>query len=291
MNKSFTLIEILVVIVIIGILSGFIIVSVSGVSDKARVAKGQAFANSLKNSLMMNLVAEYKFNGSGISDGQPATTDYTKDTWGNNNGTIGGSPLVRSGSNCLADSCLEFNGSTDYVNAGTGTTITNLSEKTVIFWIKTSDGLAGGCAWYAGYWDSPYGDMAYGYTNDNKMTVYLKNTAGTAVSWYKVIELSSNKWKQMGYTWNGSTARLIDDGNFVSTTLSLNGTIGSTVANSIGSGNGYFKGLIDELRIYSKAVSSWEIKQDYYAGLNKLMAKDEMEKQEYSQKMNQLASN
>ncbi|MFA6374475.1 MAG: prepilin-type N-terminal cleavage/methylation domain-containing protein, partial [Candidatus Paceibacterota bacterium] len=40
MNKSFTLIEILVVIVIIGILSAFIIVSMAGVSDKATIAKG-----------------------------------------------------------------------------------------------------------------------------------------------------------------------------------------------------------------------------------------------------------
>ncbi|MFA5232599.1 MAG: LamG domain-containing protein [Candidatus Paceibacterota bacterium] len=291
MSKSFTLIEILVVIVIIGILSAFIIVSMAGVSDKARVAKGQAFANSLKNSLMMNLVAEYKFNASGVADGQPATADYVKDSWGSNNGSIGGAPLVRTGSNCLADSCLEFNGTNDNINIGTGTTITNLSEKTVIFWIKSSDGYANGCAWYAGYWNDPYGDMAYGYAAENKMTVYLKNTAGTTVSWYKVIELSPNKWKQMGYTWNGSTARLIDDGNFVSNTLSLGGTMGSTTSNLIGAGNGYFKGLIDEFRIYNKAIGSSEVKQDYYSGLNKLLAKNEMEKQEYSQKINQLASN
>ena len=62
MNKrtAFTLIELLVVIAIIGILSGLIIVSVSGAAQKATIAKAQIFSNSLRNSLMMNMVAEFK---------------------------------------------------------------------------------------------------------------------------------------------------------------------------------------------------------------------------------------
>jgi len=63
MKKSFTLIEILVVIVIIGILSAFIIVSMSGVSQKATIAKGQAFANSLKNALMIT----WSLNGNSMN--------------------------------------------------------------------------------------------------------------------------------------------------------------------------------------------------------------------------------
>ena len=80
MSKSFTLIEILVVIVIIGILSAFIIVSMVGVSDKARIAKSQAFANSLRNSLLINLVSEWKLN-----DGSGTTAS---DSWSANTGTL-----------------------------------------------------------------------------------------------------------------------------------------------------------------------------------------------------------
>jgi prepilin-type N-terminal cleavage/methylation domain-containing protein len=43
MNKSFTLIEILVVIVVIGVLSAFILVGMSSITSSANIAKSQAF--------------------------------------------------------------------------------------------------------------------------------------------------------------------------------------------------------------------------------------------------------
>ena len=42
---AFTLIELLVVIAVIGILSGLIVVSMSGVTNKATIAKAQVFSN------------------------------------------------------------------------------------------------------------------------------------------------------------------------------------------------------------------------------------------------------
>ena len=56
-KKAFTLIELLVVIAIIGILSGLIVVTMSGVTQKARIAKAQAFSNSLRNALCRRWVA------------------------------------------------------------------------------------------------------------------------------------------------------------------------------------------------------------------------------------------
>jgi prepilin-type N-terminal cleavage/methylation domain-containing protein len=77
--KAFTLIELLVVIAIIGILSGLIVVTMSGVTAKATIAKGQVFSNSLRNALMLNLAAEYRLDGN------------ANDSWGSNNGTWYGS--------------------------------------------------------------------------------------------------------------------------------------------------------------------------------------------------------
>ena len=72
MNKllktAFTLIELLVVIAIIGILSGLIVVSMSGVTEKANIAKSQVFSNSLRNSLMINTVSQYNFNDSNLQE-------------------------------------------------------------------------------------------------------------------------------------------------------------------------------------------------------------------------------
>ncbi|MDD4531537.1 MAG: type II secretion system protein, partial [Candidatus Pacebacteria bacterium] len=110
LKKSFTLIELLVVIAIIGILSGLIVVTMNGVTAKANIAKSQVFSNSLRNALMLNLVSEWKFDGSGLSDGATANTSYFVDTWSQKNGSVTATPpTVLSGNNCVSNSCLAFN--------------------------------------------------------------------------------------------------------------------------------------------------------------------------------------
>jgi prepilin-type N-terminal cleavage/methylation domain-containing protein len=100
LKQAFTLIELLVVIAIIGILSGLIVVSMSGVTQKATIAKAQVFSNSLRNSLMLNLISEWKLDGN------------ANDSWsGGNNGTWYGS---EEGTNTSAnyrpsDECVSGN--------------------------------------------------------------------------------------------------------------------------------------------------------------------------------------
>ena len=115
---GFTLIELLVVIAIIGILSGLIITTMSGATESARIAKLKVYSNSVRDTLGANLVSEWKFDGSGKLDGETASAVYVKDTWGNNTGTISGTPKVYSGSSCVSGSCLNFNGSTDFIDYG-----------------------------------------------------------------------------------------------------------------------------------------------------------------------------
>jgi prepilin-type N-terminal cleavage/methylation domain-containing protein len=98
-EKSFTLIEILVVIVVVGILSSFILVGMSSITSDANIAKGKAFANSLKNSLLMNLVSEWKL------DETSGSTSY--DSWSQNNGTVTGATIT---TDCVSGKCLEFDG-------------------------------------------------------------------------------------------------------------------------------------------------------------------------------------
>jgi len=81
LKQAFTLIELLVVIAIIGILSGLIVVSMGNMNQKATIAKAQVFSNSLRNSLMANIVSEWK-----MDEGSGATVN---DTWGGlNNSTL-----------------------------------------------------------------------------------------------------------------------------------------------------------------------------------------------------------
>jgi len=61
-KQSFTLIEILVVIVIIGILSSFIFFTINDSVEKAQITKSKMFAESIRNNLLLNLVSEWKFD-------------------------------------------------------------------------------------------------------------------------------------------------------------------------------------------------------------------------------------
>ncbi|MDD3170506.1 MAG: LamG domain-containing protein [Candidatus Paceibacterota bacterium] len=289
MNKSFTLIEILVVIVIIGILSAFIIVSMAGVSDKATIAKGQAFSNSLKNALMLNLVSEWKFDGSGVADGQNATSSYTQDSWGVNNGTIvvGHEPLVKSGSDCLSNSCLDFDGSVDYVLVNGNQNIPlGSSNFTISAWVNP-DAVGSRAIICWGVFSqsnancfrlSASGVRHYFYSNDFDVTT------GSML----------NKWSFLALTHIGN-----GDRKFYLNGTEISGTyIGTKEAPNvqpssvyIGSRQGsleFFDGRIDEVRVYNEAVPASQIQQNYYAGLNQLLARQGFDVAEYKQRLVEL---
>ncbi len=50
-----------------------------------------------------------------------------------------------------------------------------------------------------------------------------------------------------------------------------------------------FNGLIDDVKIYNAALSSSQIKQNCIAGLNSMLANASISKEEYNQKINNLA--
>src|SRR3989344_3352365 len=76
--KGFTLIELLVVIAVIGLLSGIVLVNLSGTREKASLAKAESFASSLDHSLGAYAVGIWDFDGnaqdrSGYNNHGPVT--------------------------------------------------------------------------------------------------------------------------------------------------------------------------------------------------------------------------
>jgi len=53
----------------------------------------------------------------------------------------------------------------------------------------------------------------------------------------------------------------------------------------------FFNGLIDEARLYSAVLSSAQIKQNYIAGLDSLLSKGSISKEEYNQRIETLGVN
>ena len=283
---AFTLIELLVVIAIIGILSGLIVVTINGVTQKANIAKAQVFSNSLRNALMLNLVSEWKFDGSGVADGGNATTSYTQDSWGTNNGTIGGTPLVYSGSSCVYSSCLSFGGSSDYLNCGNSTSFNITDNITVEMWIKPAI-------------DNKYlidKTSAYSFILE---TNYYPTASLMASKIESNVAVPQNQWSQIAFSRDAVNGILVYiNGVKVATTVvygSQNPSGSITVnANNFyvgeyGGGTYRFSGLIDNVRLYSAAIPVSQIKEQYYAGLNSLLINGGITKEEYLSRLNNYA--
>ncbi|MDD5696938.1 MAG: prepilin-type N-terminal cleavage/methylation domain-containing protein, partial [Candidatus Pacebacteria bacterium] len=305
MDKSFTLIEILVVIVIIGIFSAFIIVSMSGVSQKATIAKGQAFSNSLKNSLMLNLVSEYKFEGPTAVDGT-ATINDAKDTWGSNNATaIDGNPTVKGGADCVSGKCVDFD--SDWITLNQNLFPSGLGSWTVEGWFYHKDYtyprafcpigdvnsyLAGNKGWQIGA----------GYSSGG-IRVSI-NDGVNLLGGFITLEVGSrppdmiNKWCHMVIVFDRTSTETIIayiNAKKQSATIDISALSGDIQGNTdikIGNAVGWLLyGRADEVRMYNEIVPVAKIEQNYYSGLNKLLANKNIEEQEYSQRINQFASN
>ena len=298
LNQAFTLIELLVVIAIIGILSGLIVVSMSGVTEKANVAKAQVFSNSLKNSLLLNLVSEWRL------DENTGTT--TADSWsGGNAGTLTGTtlPVWKTGNDCVNGSCLQFDGVDDFVYFGTNSNLSmGLGDATVSFWVKfdnaiplANEGLAscGGGGTAAGYRLQRLvttSQLWCGFTDGtiSYISAFLSPPGSlTSNTWYNivvvfdrdsVVQAYINGEKQTGYSLTISALQ----GNIVN---GFNYNIGRYAG-----GNYYLAGKMDEVRVYNAAMPTSQIKEQYYAGLNSLLINGSISKEEYSNKVESLAA-
>lgn len=274
-KKAFTLIELLVVIAIIGILSGLIVVTMSGVTQKANIAKSQVFSNSLRNALMLNLVSEWKLDGNG------------NDSWsGGNNGTVTNVTPTTSG--CVQGSCYSFNGN-GYVeipyNVNTRTAkVTFTGWGYMEDWATASDTRIISCTEAGGYNITVYNTgsaEAFIYANSQytRPTFY---SSAPASGWHYFVGSFDGRYAKTYF--DGVLADTHDYGAIYSLAYSYNNSllIGAEAGTGTGSaGSNYFTGKIDEVRIYNAAIPSSRIEEQYYAGLNSLLVDGAISREEY----------
>jgi len=276
-NKSFTLIELLVVIVIIGILAGVIMISTSSSINKASIAKLKVFEESVANDLAANMVSRWKLDG-----------DFT-DSWGNSNGTNNG-VTFSSESQCISVQCGNFNGA-NYIDCGNNDALSVVGDITISAWIKPSTLSSMGMIIRNGYSRSPY---VFYRIDDDLEFYYTINGSWGGIRAYNA--LSTNQWYYLVATrvFVGSNATLkIYINSYEASSIARSGVpdYGNTnVSISYDNNAGYFfAGLMDDIRIYDAALSSARIKQDYILGLNLLLKNGGILKQEYNQRINELA--
>jgi len=287
-TKSFTLIELLVVIVIIGILAGVIIVSTSSSIGKANFAKAQAFSNTVQQELLLNLVSEWTFD-----------EGNAEDSWGNNNGTVVGAAYKsKSDGVCVYGGCYSFNGTTDYIDCGNNSSLSmRYGDQTISLWIKFDDIFTSGTQMIINnrtntspspgirLFKENLGSKIYFQINDSENTNSIENylTNIVDINWHHLVIIIDRDVAAKAYLDSSLSDR-------TSNIIGRQGDIQNSTSTTIGKYGSYpFDGLIDDVRIYNVALSSSQIKQNYIAGLNFLLAKGSISKEEYNQRLNNLA--
>lgn len=294
-KKAFTLIELLVVIAIIGILSGLIVVSMGGITNKANIAKTQAFNSSLRNALLGNLMADITLDGT------------ANDTWNNNTGTAG-SQTAQTASNCVQNTCYSFNGgvggsaSTDYITLPDISNYTMGTQMTAMIWIKGNSQTGVAFA----HWNATAEEREWEILGgaSGALRVAISTDGGVAnIKDYSTSSLTpfDGNWHLVGFTLAPGaitgTLTLYVDGVAAAVTKTTDANVptlydssavmslGCSVTGANCTAGTYFAGLLDSARIYNATIPTSQIKELYYAGLTNLFNDGKISSQEYAKRI------
>jgi glucose/arabinose dehydrogenase/chitodextrinase len=209
-----------------------------------------AIASATTPAAPTALVAAYGFNeGAGTSVG---------DASGNNNvGAVSGAAWTTSGKYGKA---LVFNGSSSRVTINDSPSVRLTTAMTLEAWVNPSIA------------DSSWRDLIY--KGDDNYYLEATSTSGgapgaggtfAASPLYGTAALLVNTWSHLAVTYDGSTIRLYVNGAQVASRAETGAIEVSANPLQIGGDNiygQYFQGIIDEVRVYNRALSAAEIQAD-----------------------------
>jgi hypothetical protein len=204
------------------------------------------------------LVAAYNFNeGTG--------TTLTDRTGLGHTGTIAGATWTTQG---RFGSALTFDGSNDWVTVADANDLDLTTGLTLEAWVYPT-------ALGSGNWrtvvmkERPGGETfnLYAHSSTNRPTAYVVAAAqpNSPLNASGTSQLALNTWTHLAATYDGTTLRLYVNGNQVGTRAVAGPLLTSSGVLRMG-GNGvwgeFFRGRLDDVRIYSRALTAAEIQAD-----------------------------
>jgi hypothetical protein len=205
-------------------------------------------------SLTQGLVAYYP-----IDAGSGSTLEDS--TALNNTGSIDGASW-RSESK-IGDYCLGFDGDNDKVDVSEKENF-RLSRFSISAWVQT--GVDDGSGIFFRGDSDQYEYLLYNTGGDSSIRVYVTDSTGS--SYYaKSSPTTDGNWHHLVGTWDGSNLRIFRNGNLEDTTtvgaISVYDSQGNVNIGYYSTGDNYFQGNVDDLRVYNRALSTPEVKALY----------------------------
>lgn len=299
-NFGFTVIELMVVVVIIGLVAGMIVLRNQGAVDQSKLSKAKSFATGIVATLAGNYLAEWKFEGP-TAAGSVATASDVKDTFDGNDGTLSASaPTVVDTSGCAMGKCLSFTAaSSQYVDCGTpfSSMPTNFTVSAWMYWTGTDSNWR--MALVINNKDTTYQTSTPHIIlakNSSDKIVFRAGGGGAELNSGSGIAYSliTSGWYYAVGIKKGTSFYFYINGDKVDPTTPYTASISGTLsACRIGSGytNYFYNDKIDDVRLFDEALSISQIQENYRAGLEHLLATKQIGRAEYLSRIDKLNQN
>ncbi len=207
----------------------------------------------------------HKWNGT--AHASTSTCDY-----GNDGQIIGATWQPES--QCISGKCLSFDGTRNYINAGTGSSLNVTGAITLSAWIRPTN-LTSYHVIMAKSNGNTAGTQYELRTNGTDVEFLTVNTGTTVYIAKYTGALSLNNWAYVVGDFDGTTLRVYVNGKVGETTATFSGTqvtttepftIATRATVTSAPGAYFFGGFIDEPKVYPYARSAAQVKTDYDAG-------------------------